>query len=151
MEIPQEEKLTTGCLSNIFKDTTATYKFYWFAGILDLVVLNGRRRIDAWEIVAQMVAKAWYPVCYFHLSLGKSDSLYRAIVSLQKEKNIPINIRTSELSAWFYENREDEFLQKTFKVLLQNVPYRLLSPWIKADNKELIIRSQRLENNCLYE
>ena len=150
MEIPQEEKLTTSCLSNIFKDTTATYKFYWFAGILDLVVLNGRRRIDAWEIVAQMVAKAWYPVCYFHLSLGKSDSLYRAILLLQKEKNISINISKNELSAWFYENRKDEFLYETFKILLQHVPYRLLSPWIKADNKELMIRSQSLENNCLY-
>ena len=150
MDIQQSDNLSVGPMANIFDSTTATYKFYWFAGILDLVVLNGHTRIDAWEIIAQMVAKAWYPVCYFHLSLGKSDSLYRAIVSLQKKKNIPINIRTSELSAWFYKNRKDVFLQKTFKVLLQNVPYRLLSPWIKADNNELMIRSQRLENNCLY-
>ena len=31
-----------------------------------------------------MIADAWYPIHYFRLSFGKSDSLYEQIIALQK-------------------------------------------------------------------
>lgn len=46
--------------------------------------------MNVWEIMITMVANAWYPVNYFRLSFGKSESLYDAILTLQKENNIPI-------------------------------------------------------------
>ena len=45
-----------------------------------------------------MVANAWYPVNYFRLSFGKSESLYDAIITPQREYNIPINISINELT-----------------------------------------------------
>ena len=41
--------------------------------------------MNVWEIMILMVANAWYPVNYFRLSFGKSESLYDAILKLQKE------------------------------------------------------------------
>ena len=57
-------------LSTVFNNTTGTYKFYWFLSLLDLVCEHNLSRFSDREIVAQMVANAWYPVIYFRLSFG---------------------------------------------------------------------------------
>ena len=151
MDIPQHTSLTTGALSRVFSHTTATYKFYWFIGILDLFVKRGKTRMDVWDIMIEMVANAWYPVCYFHLSFGKSESLYEAIWTIQQERNIPINLSPKELSDWLHANIHDDFVSSTLRFLMNNVPYRFLSPWIRTDNDdEMVARSLTLENNCLY-
>ena len=73
MNIPQSDILSTGRMSRIFDNTVATYKYYWFENILDLFVLKGKTRMDIWDIMVEMVVKAWYPACFFHLSFGKFD------------------------------------------------------------------------------
>lgn len=138
-------------MSRIFTHTTATYKFYWFIGILDLYIRKKRTRINAWDIMIEMVANAWYPACYFHLSFGKSESLYNAITVIQKKRDIPISISPKELSEWLHANINNEFIVSTLRSLLYNVPYRFLSPWIRTDdNDEMVLRSQKFENDCLY-
>lgn len=97
MQIPQSQILTTRYLNRVFDNTVATYKYYWFLGILDLCVKQEKTRMNVWEIMITMVANAWYPVNYFRLSFGKSESLYDAILTLQKENNIPINLGIREL------------------------------------------------------
>ena len=151
MDVPQHTSLTTEALSRVFSHTTATYKFYWFIGILDLFVKEGKTRIDVWDIMIEMVANAWYPVCYFHLSFGKSESLYEAIWTIQRARNIPISLSPKELSDWLHANIHDEFVSSTLRFLMNNVPYRFLSPWIRTDNDdEMVARSLTLENGCLY-
>ena len=90
MQIPQSEQLTTRYLNRVFDNTVATYKYYWFLSILDLFVKQGKTRMNVWDIMILMVAHAWYPVNYFRLSFGNSESLYRAILTLQREKQIPV-------------------------------------------------------------
>lgn len=97
MQIPQSQILTTRYLNRVFDNTVATYKYYWFLSILDLCVKQEKTRMNVWEIMITMVANAWYPVNYFRLSFGKSESLYDAILTLQKENNIPINLGIREL------------------------------------------------------
>ena len=151
MDIPQHKSLTTDALSRVFIHTTATYKFYWFIGILDLFVKKGKIKIDVWDIMIEMVANAWYPVCYFHLSFGKSESLYEAIRTIQRARHIPISLSPKELSDWLHANIRDDFVSSTLRFLMNNVPYRFLSPWIRTDdNDEMIRRSSDLENGCLY-
>ena len=73
--LPQAKTLSVESLTRIFKNTSATYKFYWFMGILDLYVKRGMTRMNIWDLMVEMTANAWYPVCYFRLSFGKNDSL----------------------------------------------------------------------------
>jgi hypothetical protein len=84
MILQQNSKLPINRLGTIFSDTTATYKFYWFAVILDIVVKERKTRITFWEIIAGMVAESWYPIHYFKLSFGKSDSLFSKSIEIQK-------------------------------------------------------------------
>lgn len=151
MQIPQSQILTTRHLNRVFDKTVATYKFYWFLGILDLFVKQGKTKMNVWEIMISMVANAWYPVNYFRLSFGKSESLYEAILALQRENNIPINIGIKDLIILLQALTQRPEIRKQLNFLQLNVPFRFLRPWIDtSDDREMIKRSQTFENGCLY-
>ena len=151
MQIPQSHILTTRHLNRVFDKTVATYKYYWFLGILDLYVKQGKTRMNVWEIMISMVANAWYPVNYFRLSFGKSESLYEAILTLQRENNIPINIGMKDLTILLQTLTQRSDIRKQLNFLQINVPFRFLRPWIDtSDDREMVKRSQTFENGCLY-
>ena len=151
MQIPQSEILSTARMNRIFDKTVATYKYYWFIGILDLFVKKGVVRMNIWDIMVEMVVYAWYPVCYFHLSFGKRESLYDAIIKLQAQYDIPINISTSDLRTWLHDHQNDAKVTTSLRFLKENVPFRFLRPWIDTnDDKDLTIRSLTFENGCPY-
>ena len=151
MQIPQSQILTTRHLNRVFDKTVATYKFYWFLGILDLFVKQGKTKMNVWEIMISMVANAWYPVNYFRLSFGKSESLYEAILALQRENNIPINIGIKDLIILLQALTQRPEIPKQLNFLQLNVPFRFLRPWIDtSDDREMVKRSQTFENGCLY-
>lgn len=137
MQILQSQILTTRYLNRVFDNTVATYKYYWFLGILDLYVKQGKKRINVWELMITMVANAWYPVNYFRLSFGKSESLYDAILTLQRENNIPINLGIRELTCLLQELIQQVDIRKQLNFLQKNVPFRFLRPWINtSDDRE---------------
>ena len=151
MQIPQSQTLTTRHLNRVFDKTVATYKYYWFLGILDLYVKQGKTRMNVWEIMISMIANAWYPVNYFRLSFGKSESLYEAILTLQRENNIPINIGMKDLTILLQTLTQQLDIRKQLNFLQMNVPFRFLRPWIDtSDDREMVKRSQTFENGCLY-
>ena len=149
--LPKSKTLPIEPLTRIFKNTSATYKFYWFMGIIDLYVKRGMTRMDIWDIMVEMTVNAWYPVSFFHLSFGKSDSLCDAIISLQKKHQLPMNISLNELRKWLHFHKNDTQVRQTLAFLPKNVPYWFMRPWIDiANTKEIMRRSQSFENNCLY-
>lgn len=84
MNIPQSQSLSTVRLGKVFANTVATYKYFWFLSILQIHAKTEELRIDVWDIVIRMIANAWYPIHYFRLSFGKSDSLFNIVIELQK-------------------------------------------------------------------
>lgn len=149
MNIPQSNILTTRHLNRVFDKTVATYKYYWFLGILDLFVKQGKTRMNVWEIMISMVANAWYPVNYFRLSFGKSESLYKAILTIQRENEIPINLGVKELMDLLKILIQRAEIRKQLNFLQMNVPFRFLRPWIDtSDDREMVKRSQNFENGC---
>lgn len=151
MPIPHSHILTTEKLGRVFTQTVATYKFFWFLSIMQIFVKDGRLRIDVWDIVIRMVANAWYPIHYFRLSFGKSDSLFDIVTKLQLLTQIPIDASVDEVVDALRERKNEKVIKQQLRILTLNVPYRFLSPWIAtSDNNEMVKRSQKLENGCLY-
>ena len=104
-----------------------------------------------WEIIAGMVAESWYPIHYFKLSFGKSDSLYDQSLALQQELNITIDADKERIKSVLLDNIGNSRVKSLLRVFTLNVPYRFLSPWIDyTTDNEVKARSQRFENNCLY-
>lgn len=151
MQIPQSDILTTNRLGKVFTKTVATYKFFWFVSILQIHARTGNLRINVWDIVIRMVANAWYPIHYFRLSFGKSDSLFDIVMELQEITQIPIDANAESIIEALAARMEDRQIQRLLRTLTLNVPYRFLRPWINtSDDREMVNRSQSLENGCLY-
>lgn len=149
MALPQNNRLPISSLAGIFNNTTATYKFYWFVAMLDIIVKERKTRISFWEIIAGMVSESWYPIHYFKLSFGKSDSLFEKSMEIQNVFQISLESDKEKTKRYLLENLNDT--KKYLKVFSLNVPYRFLSPWIKYTNDEDVIgKSQKFENQCLY-
>lgn len=151
MYLPLDHNINTRILGQIYNNTVATYKYYWFISILDIFVTEERRKISFWEIIVGMIAEAWYPVHYFKLSFGKSDSLYTQIVELQKALNIPIDANKRDIKSAIIDNLQVTRIRSFLRVFTLNVPFRFLSPWINYTyDREVIELSQKYFNNCLY-
>lgn len=151
MNFPFDKHLDIRIFSRIYDNTSATYKFYWFLSVLDLLASSNRRKYSFWEIIAGMVAEAWYPIHFFKLSFGRSDSLYDRVIQLQQELQIPISASKAEIRQRILNERNNKRVIQLLNVFTLNVPYRFLSPWIPFQNTQQVITdSIRFHNNCLY-
>ncbi len=151
MQIPQSDILTTNRLGKIFSNTVATYKFFWFVSIMQIHAKSDDPKISVWDIVIRMVANAWYPIHYFRLSFGKSDSLFEIVMELQRITQIPIDASSQTIIDGLQGRLDDKQIKQLLNKLTLNVPYRFLRPWIDtSDDKEMVRRSQTLENESLY-
>jgi hypothetical protein len=151
MNLPKDKDFDTRLLAQIFNNTVATYKYYWFVSILDIVVKEQKRQIPVWEIIIGMIVEAWYPVHFFRLSFGKSDSLYNQIIELQKELNIPVDANKHDIKTQIFNHLNSPEIKRLLRVFTLNVPYRFLSPWISFSTENEVVRlSQLFTNNCIY-
>lgn len=151
MYLPNSQTLDIAPLSRIFSNTSAAYKFFWFLCLLE-VFQKGQTEIAYSDIVARMIAKAWYPRLFFKLSFGKTESLAKWIDNLQIEEALPIDAKEDFIvSALINSPKNSSLVKSAFKQIADEVPYRFLMPWIKEQsNSQMVKRSQNFENQCLY-
>ena len=151
MYIKEHNILSTNRIGKIFENTSATYKYFWFLSIMQIHAKTENLNINVWDIVTRMVANAWYPIHYFKLSFGKSDSLYGIVNQLHKGINIPIYAGVEAVIEGIKSYNESPFVKKLLRTLTLYVPYKFLSPWLgSSTDREIVRRSQMLENDCLY-
>ena len=130
MYIPQSDILTTNRLGRIFSNTVATYKYFWFVSIMQIHAKTDISRIDVWDIVIRMVANAWYPIHYFRLSFGKSDSLFEIVMELQRITQIPIDANAETIIKGLGKRLQDKQIRKLLNTLTLNVPGTLAKPCV---------------------
>ncbi len=151
MNYQKQYNINANIIVNIYNNTAATYKYYWFISFLYIFVIEKKRQISFWEIIVGMIAEAWYPIHYFRLSFGKADSLFNQIIKIQKELNIPIDAKKEDIKKQLIENLNVPRIRGLLRVFTLNVPYRFLSTWINyTTDNEVISLSQKYTNNCLY-
>lgn len=151
-KVPQIGGLSTSAMNRVFDNTTATYKFYWLLALLDMYVKENQDEMLALKLAARMVAYAWYPIEYFNLSFGKGDSMEVIIPTIAELTGITVDEKLEDknniITEFVYANRQ---VKAEVKKLINNVPFWFLTPWIKTnDSKDMVLRSQSLENDCLY-
>lgn len=110
-------------LGQAFDNTSASYKFYWLLGILDLLAEKRSEILPIKDIQARMVARAFTSVAYFQLSLGKQDKLQDIIKSMT-QKGLKTNATSPVIIAAV--KLEKELINQIDDL----VPTRFLSPWI---------------------
>jgi transcriptional regulator with XRE-family HTH domain len=92
-DLPKSDRVNVSALSQIFDNTTTSYKHLFFISILDIL---RRRKFDTLspisfrEIIVEMLANAWYPHSYFKLSFRVQDKIAAKLDTLVLEITEPI-------------------------------------------------------------
>ena len=117
--------------SQMLKDPSFCYKFYWLEAIVHLISENVTETTFD-EVIDEMIACAWYSVREFHIHLSGlkndgsvQDGLERAILLLSELSALPANASKVEIkNAIKRHNRE---LKPCKNQLTNMVPYRALA------------------------
>ncbi len=129
--LPAADDLNISALSRLFDNTTNSYKLLFFQALLNkLMSLPVRKTFSLNELAVEMVTLAWYPVIFFHLSLGKQDKISRIINELEfsLEQSAITHPKFKELLMGAVHQQQDGLqLDK----LLRYVPYHLQSPFFQ--------------------
>lgn len=127
--------------SQMMKDPSFCYKFYWLEAIVQLIAADVKETTFD-EIIDEMLANAWYSVREFHIHLSGiqsngdvRDGLERAILLLSSLSDLPANASKVEIKN---EIRKYNNELKKYKEQLTNmVPYRALAGFF-AKNGERV-------------
>ncbi|MFN8345676.1 MAG: HNH endonuclease domain-containing protein [Spirosomataceae bacterium] len=136
MQLPEHHRLDIAKLSSVFRDTTNSYKFYWFLSILDSLRDNGENIISQKDIALRMLANVWYPLDYFKLSFGSQDG-FKKVAKLVSSKmtvdNRPNSPSLFDQIKRRFSDVELEKLSVEVKTLYRYVPYRFVRPFFGAE------------------
>ena len=131
IELPFDEDIDIRMLENVFDDMTNSYKIFWFLGVFEEVIAN-KKIISFKEVVARMIAKAWYPLLNYNLNFGSQDQMSKNIKKIFNEY-----IKDKEISKFqLYKelcSTENKELEKIMKEFYKYVPYRLLRGFYKNE------------------
>lgn len=117
--------------SQMMKDPSYCYKFYWLEAIVGLISEN-KTETTFDEIIDEMIANAWYSVREFHIHLSGiqsdgnvRDGLERAILYLSELSRLPANASKVEIKNEIKNHNAE--LKKYKEQLTNMVPYRALA------------------------
>ena len=116
--------------SNMMKDPSYCYKFYWLEAIVNLIS-EGKEETTFNEIIDEMIANAWYSVVEFHIHLSGvvsgevKDGLERAVIKLCNISDLKSNSSKMEIKDAI-KTYNAELIQEK-KQLTNMVPYRALA------------------------
>lgn len=120
-------------LERMLDNNSASYKYYWFKGILDEVV-SGNDAMSFTRLVARMAASTWYPVVFFRLHLGAGDKLSDLVDYLLTNYHLSRDAKEDAIiSAVEASVAEDATLARLVADRTHNVPYRIIRPFYEAD------------------
>ena len=149
MRLPNNKDLSISKLSAVFRNTSATYKFYWFWALIEAIE-SGKTEIDKKEIFARMISLSWYTVNYFKVSFGKQDLLQKAISDIKVIEAMPIDCKKAEIIRAL-KSSDNSVINKTLYHFDLNVPHKFLSPWLGSGSKKAVYKaSQEYKNDCIY-
>ena len=119
----------TNNIALIFNNTTNSYKFTFFIGILELLKLKEFKTaiLKYEELASMMIAIAWIPHCYFKLKLGNRDQTKIILDQISIPKKITSH---NQLYQHIYKNK---FINKID--LLEYVPHRLIRPFFFEETR----------------
>lgn len=146
-QLPFSSSINNNALASIFNYTSATYKFYWFLGIVQEIE-NGNRTIAKEKVFSHMIANSWYPINFFKLSFGSQDKISE-IISYFKN-SLPLFDSSDKIEIYSCLVDNNSIIRKQLFHLDKNVPHKFLSPWFKGSRKNITEKSQNDKTNVIY-
>lgn len=145
------DELNVRKFSQVLDSPSQCYKFYWLEAILQLLKETGERSFRFEDIIDRMIVNAWYTVSMYHLHLGpgridnkNSDKVEMAVITLKEvSPGLAETAEQKEIVSQLHEHHSDVYYAKN--ELTKNVPYRLLSPFLKVNQKDWYKRNRMID------
>lgn len=140
MELPYSDRIAVQSLSKVLKETTNSYKFYWFLAILDQLRKTGESRIAMPDLSLQMMASVWYPLDYYKLSFGSQDQFREIAKFISSHLNVNTRKNAPDLIEQLRTGLSEADLSvvnQRVKLLLRWVPFRFIRPFFEQETKGL--------------
>ena len=125
---------------------TASYKAYWFIGLLECVNEEGMCEISIRDLCARMLVNAWYPVHFFRLNFGMFDRISAHNRLIKEHLDLEADISKADLLARLLANKDAQ-VEQWIMHFKRNVTYRFLSPWIRYSSDTQVARDSLLYLN----
>ena len=135
--LPLTNYLNINALSAIFQHSTNAYKFLFFLALLKQLETkkeNNEHIFVLDNLAIEMAVLAWYPLKFFHLSLGKQDQIGK-IVSYLNTSEIKYNITHPSFQNALKVSIKQQYKKIKLKQIIKYVPYRLLSSFFHQQLK----------------
>lgn len=140
IETKYYNKLDIQGFSQMLKDPSYCYKFYWLEAVVYLIS-EGKTETTFDEIIDEMIANAWYSVREFHIHLSGiqadglvRDGLERAILQLAELSGLPANASKVEIKNAICQYQTE--LKKAKEQLTNMVPYRALAGFFSKSSEQ---------------
>jgi hypothetical protein len=131
--LPQSNQTDIGVLAGAFRQTTNSYKFLFFLGLLRLCEKSrfAQLRLSMRDVVLQMLTVAWYPNRFCRLSFGRQDRVGRVLEEFEEIGPLS-GARDGVLTARSVETHLSRLWDSSeatdaAMTLLRYVPFRFLS------------------------
>lgn len=141
IEIQYYNKLDIEGFSQMMKNPSYCYKFYWLEAIVNLISA-GVKETTFDEIIDEMIISAWYSVREFHIHLSGiqsdglvRDGLERAIMHLAEISELSSNASKIEIKNVIQKYNKE--LKKYKKQITNMVPYRALAGFFTKNEKRI--------------
>ena len=133
--------------SQMMKDPSYCYKFYWLEAIVQLIS-EGIQNTTFDAVINEMICNAWYSVLEFHIHLSGiqadgqvRDGLERTVLRLSELSGLPANASKVEIKNAIKEH--DAKLKASKEQLTNMVPYRALAGFFLKDEADVDWNSVR--------
>lgn len=143
-------------LNLIFKNTTNSYKFYWWLSIIEVCYKEKKETVTYNEIILKVISKLWFPVNYFKLSFGAQDQCSKYIKKIKVSFGIHDNISENQLRYKLKSLENNPLMLEIANQLTRYVPFRILRPWYSQELRGVednLVNSKIIElqnTNCPY-
>ena len=111
---------------------TASYKLYWFWGLLDIIKEFPDEKsinIEFDDIIKRMIALSWYTILEYRLNFGAADNLEQAVLYIEGNTGLSKNSSKKDIIR-IIETTEDRNIIKMITDFRKYVPYRFLTTFI---------------------
>lgn len=122
--------------SLMLDNNSQCYKFYWLEALVNLLVREGKKDVSFHEAAYEMIIEAWYTVSEYHLHMGSvygtesRNAIERAVNYIQSKSDLSSSSQRDKIEEAIQSNEHDHEFQKIINQMTDDVPYRLLSPFV---------------------
>ena len=136
---------------HVFDKKATSYKYFWFLSILKIYKETNNGSIPFKDILVKMVSVAWSWVFMENSEFPKADQLPLYLRTIQSKAYLDRLASEKEVGGNVLEFYDEWKWDALLKPLLNNVPYRFLSPWIPfTNNDDVVAKSNDPDTKCPY-